>query len=197
MRKAIYLFLAILCGILTFCTKDQKEYIVKGTTSQPRLEGAKVYLVPYGSPEYEDSIGVDSAVIKNGRFEFRGNKGEYLARLTIHMKMRYGTQDLLIVTEPGEISVVIDSVSSGRGTPQNDALQLWKELKENRDRVHWNQSQHVKYLREQGDTAYANSLADSLKRFNSHYLDQIHGIMRTLGQGTAYDVLLKRYGEPD
>lgn len=179
------------------CSKAKEEYIVKGSTSQSRLNGQKVYLVPYGSPTIEDSIGVDSAVIENGKFEFRGSKGEFLARVTLDKKVRYGTQDLLIITEPGTINIVIDSVSSGKGTPQNDALQSWKELKEDRDRVHWNQSQHIKYLREQGDSVYANSLADSLKNFNAHYVDQIHSIMRILGSGTAYDLLLQRYGAPD
>lgn len=196
MRKLLYLILTIVCLWVACCTKSNEEYVVKGTTSQSRLNGQRVFLVPYGSPTIEDSIGVDSTVIKDGKFEFRGHKGEFLARVTIDKRVRYGTQDLLIITEPGEIIVVIDSVSSGGGTPQNEALQKWKNLKENRDRVHWDQSQHIKYLREQGDTVYANALSDSLKHFNEHYLSQIHDIMRILGKGTAYDLLRQRYGEP-
>lgn len=68
------------------------------------------------------------------------------ARVPIDMRVRYGTQDLLVVTEPGVINVVIVTVSSGSGTPQNEALQTWKELKDDHDRVQWNQSQHIKYL---------------------------------------------------
>ena len=196
MRKLLYLLLAGVCAAVAGCARSSEEYIVKGTTSQSRLNGEKVYLVPYGSPSIQDSLGVDSTVIKDGKFEFRGNKGEFLARVTIDMRVRYGTQDLLVVTEPGVINVVIDSVSSGGGTPQNEALQSWKNLKEDHDRVQWNQSQHIKYLREQGDTVYANSLSDSLKNFNEHYLDRIHEIMRMLGSGTAYDVLRQRYGDP-
>lgn len=197
MRKLLYLVLVAAGCSQICCTHRGEEYVVKGSTSQSRLNGEKVYLVPYGSPNMADSLGVDSAVIKDGKFEFRGHKGEFLARVTVDMKVRYGTQDLLIVTEPGEITVVIDSVSSGHGTPQNEALQTWKELKTDHDRVQWNQSQRVKYLREQGDTVYANSLADSLKNFNEHYLHQIHSLMRTLGSGTAYNVLQERYGTPD
>lgn len=55
---------------------------------------------------------------------------------------------------------------------------------------------NICYLREQGDTVYANSLSDSLKNFNEQYLDRIHSIMRILGSGTAYDVLKQRYGDP-
>lgn len=197
MKKLFYLLLAFVCTGIMCCTGNHKdEYVIKGSTSQSRLDGKRVFLVPYGTKAYEDSIGVDSVVIKNGKFEFRGHKGEFLARVTIDRRVRYGTQDLLIVTEPGEITVVIDSVSSGHGTPQNEALQSWKNLKTDHDRVSWNQSQHIKYLREQGDTVYANTLADSLKNFNDHYLNRIHDIMRIVGPGTAYDLLRQRYGEP-
>lgn len=191
-----FILLLILSISFACCTGGSKdEYVIKGSTSQSRLDGERVFLVPYGTKAFEDSIGVDSVVIKNGRFEFRGRKGEFLARITMDKRVRYGTQDLLVVTEPGEITVVIDSVSSGKGTPQNDALQVWKTLKEDRDRVHWNQSQHIKYLREQGDTVYANALSDSLKTFNQVYLDRIHAVMRTLRPGPALTLLQQRYGE--
>ena len=197
MRKLFYLLFAFVCAGAVCCTGSKDEYVIKGSTSQTRLDGERVFLVPYGTKSYEDSIGVDSVVIKNGKFEFRGHKGEFLARVTMDKRVRYGTQDLLIVTEPGEITVVIDSVSSGKGTPQNDLLQAWKILKEDHDKVQWNQSQHIKYLREQGDTVYANALADSLRTYNESYLKLIHDLMKTVGPGTAYDVLRQRYGEPD
>lgn len=197
MRKILYLLLVVVCVGIICCTGNKEEYVIKGSTSQSRLDGHRVFLVPYGSPTIEDSIGVDSTIIKDGKFEFRSRKGEYLARITIDKRVRYGTQDLLIVTEPGTITVLIDSVSAGGGTPQNEALQTWKNLKTNRDKVHWDQTQHIKYLREVGDTVYANALADSLKHFNQHYLNQIHSLMRVLGSGPAYDLLYRNYGSPE
>ena len=197
MKKLFYLLLAFVCIGIVCCTDTKDEYIIKGSTSQSRLNGERVFLVPYGTKAYEDSIGVDSVVIKNGKFEFRGHKGEFLARVTMDKRVRYGTQDLLIVTEPGEITVVIDSISNGKGTPQNDLLQAWKVLKQDHDKVQWNQSQHIKYLREHGDTVYANALADSLRLFNESYIKLIHDLMRTTGHGTAYDLLRQRYGEPE
>lgn len=198
MRKLFYLLFAFLCTGVVCCTGNHKdEYVIKGSTSQSRLDGERVFLVPYGTKAFEDSIGVDSVVIKNGKFEFRGHKGEFLARVTMDRRVRYGTQDLLIITEPGEITVIIDSVSSGKGTPQNDLLQAWKVLKEDHDKVQWNQSQHIKYLREQGDTVYANSLADSLRTYNESYLKLIHDLMKTVGPGAGYDLLRQRYGDPE
>lgn len=197
MKNLFYLILSLVCSGIVCCTGNKDEYIIKGSTSQSRLDGERVFLVPYGTKSFEDSIGVDSTVIKNGKFEFRGHKGEFLARVTVDRHVRYGTQDLLIITEPGEITVVIDSVSSGKGTPQNDLLQAWKVMKTDHDKVQWNQSQHIKYLREQGDTVYANSLADSLRAYNEGYVKTIHGLMRTTGPGPAYDLLKSRYGEPE
>lgn len=195
MRKLLYIALVCVAAGLGCCGNPKEEYVVKGSTSQERLEGERVFLVPYGSPTIEDSIGVDSTVIKNGKFEFRGHKGEFLARVTMDKRVRYGTQDLLIVTEPGEITVIIDSVSSGTGTPQNNVLQAWKILKEDHDKVQWNQFQHIKYLREQGDTVYANALQDSLRQFNEHYVNQIHALMRGIPEGsTAHTLLSERYG---
>ncbi len=196
MKKLFYLLLALISVGAVCCTGNKEEYVIKGSTSQSRLDGERVFLVPYGTKAYEDSIGVDSTVIKNGKFEFRGHKGEFLARVTIDKRVRYGTQDLLIVTEPGEITIVIDSVSSGQGTPQNDLLQAWKVLKQDHDKVQWKQSQHIKYPREKRDTVYTNHLADSLRTYNESYIKLIHDLMRSVGPGTAYDLLKSRYGEP-
>lgn len=196
MKKLLYLIIAVLCVGTACCSESKEEYVIKGTTSQSRLNGKKVFLSPYGKPGIRDSIGVDSAFIKDGKFEIRGHRGKFLARVTIEINERFGTQDLLVVTEPGVINVVIDSVSSGHGTPQNDLLQEWKELKEDHDRVQWNQSQHIKYLKEQGDTAYAASLTDSLRQFNDHYIGKVHDILSKLEGGPAYDFIHGLYGDP-
>ncbi len=194
MKKIMMIAMAA-AGLMTgACSGGEQEAVVRGTTSQERLNGQRVFVVPYGSPTIEDSIGVDSVEIQNGKFEFRLRKGTYLARITVDRKVRYGTQDLLVVIEPGEINVVIDSVSSGGGTPQNEALQKWKDLKTAHDGVAWNQSQHIQYLLQQGDTAYANALADSLKQFDAHYDSQIQDILHIMGPGPAYDFLHQRYG---
>lgn len=203
LRKTLYPVLAAvsICAgsLLGSCNNDtgKDEYIIKGTTSQSRLNGKKVFLSPFGKPGIRDSIGVDSAFIKDGKFEIRGHRGKFLARVTIEINERFGTQDLLVVTEPGVINVVIDSVSSGNGTPQNDLLQQWKDLKTDHDRAQWNRSQHIRHLREQGDTVYAAALSDSLRQFNDRYMDSIRDILRRLGSGPAYDFIHNMYGDPE
>lgn len=196
MRKLSCLTIMALCLAAAGCGGSHREYTIKGSTSQDRLNGEKVYLVPYGSPQLIDSLGVDSVVIKDGKFEFRGDRGVYLARVTVDIRARYGTQDLLVVTEPGEISVMIDSVSYGKGTQQNDLLQSWKELKESNDRVQWYESQHARFLEEKGDTVSARALRDSLEQVNKTYVEQVHRLMRMAGPGPAYDFIRQRYGDP-
>ena len=49
-------------------------------------------------------------------------------RMRILLRLKF--QELLVVTEPGVTSVRIDSISSASGTPQNDALQHWKDRKQ-------------------------------------------------------------------
>lgn len=50
--------------------------------------------------------------------------------LRLRHLLRIYIQELLVVTEPGTIHVKADSVGSVTGTPQNDALQKWKEGRE-------------------------------------------------------------------
>ena len=94
------------------------------------------------------------------------------------------------------ISQILFVISNGLMIPVIILLLLFL-LKEDHDRVQWNQSQHIKYLLEHGDTVYANSLADSLRNFNKHFVNRIHGLMRNLSSGTAYDLLKERYGDPN
>ena len=67
--------------------------------------------------------------IKDGKFEFHKDT-VMMAKILMDYHYRFNTQVLLVVTDPGTVEVVIDSVSSAKGTPQNDVLQRWKETTE-------------------------------------------------------------------
>lgn len=122
MKKKI---ISILAGVamLASCSQE-KGYVIYGTVSNPDLEGAQVFLVPLENAVKET---IDSVSIHNQMFEFRGTE-EKMAEIRIEMYKRYGNENLLVVTEPGETYVTIGPVSSGRGTRQNDSLQVWKNL---------------------------------------------------------------------
>lgn len=124
MKKTIFTLLAG-AVLLASCSRN-KEYVIYGSVSNPDLEGAQVFLVPLENAAEEN---IDSVCIRNQMFEFRGI-GEKMAEIRIEMSKGYGSENLLVVTEPGEAYVTIGPESSAKGTPQNDSLQVWKNLTE-------------------------------------------------------------------
>lgn len=95
--------------------------------SDRSCDSAKIYLVPALGPQTRETV--DSAYIQEGTFYFEGDE-ERICILRLGFKHRMGHQELLVVTEPGEIHALIGEVSSASGTPQNEHLQQWKEHRE-------------------------------------------------------------------
>lgn len=132
MKRTLILTSLLAAALICSCSKG--GYHIRGTVTDPNLEGAIVFLVPMTEPVHEPTKdNLDSTFIKNGHFEFRGTN-ERLVDVRIERMKRMGVQNLLVVTEPGEIEVVLGERSSGSGTPQNDSLQVWKNITENRAR---------------------------------------------------------------
>ena len=128
MRKLMIAAAASMMILLPSCNKT---YTIHGTVTDPKLEGAQIFLVPVEGPATHETV--DSVYIKDFQFTFKGTK-EQMADLRIEMSKRIGTQNLLVVTEPGDIYVSVGAISSGFGTPQNDSLQVWKELTEKKNK---------------------------------------------------------------
>lgn len=107
------------------CENAGRNYVIEGTLPSVKYDGEWIYLVPM-----ENAPGrVDSAKITNASFSFSG-QGEEVKVLRMRHLLRIYIQELLVVTEPGTIRVKADSLGSVTGTPQNDALQKWKEGRE-------------------------------------------------------------------
>ncbi len=122
MKKRLFIISALTVVLLCSCNSDQ--YRIHGRVTSNELEGVKVFLVPYGHEEREN---VDSTLIHNHEFSFKGNK-HWMCTVRIIAHERHKGQDLLVVTEPGDIFVTLGPDSRGGGTPQNDSLQVWKDL---------------------------------------------------------------------
>ena len=179
MKKTIITLLAG-AALLASCAEQEKGYVIYGTVSNPELEGAQVFLVPLENATKET---IDSVYIHNQMFEFRGTE-EKMADIRIERYKRYGNENLLVVTEPGETFVTIGQVSSGRGTPQNDSLQVWKNLT-----VQYNQQ--VSSLRRQGRKEEAAALRES-------YIDRTRRIASNVGKGSTLGVFLNsRFPDKD
>lgn len=123
MKKILFTALAG-AALFTACSQTSNEYVIYGTVTDPDMEGVKIFLVPVDNPVVEN---IDSTYIHDNVFVFRGTE-EKIADIRIERMKRYGKETLLVVTEPGEIHAVIGEVSTGMGTPQNDSLQLWKNM---------------------------------------------------------------------
>ena len=179
MKKII---IALIAGtaLLASCAEQEKGYVIYGTVSNPDLEGAQVFLVPLENATKET---IDSVYISNQMFEFRGTE-EKMADIRIERYKRYGNENLLVVTEPGETFVTIGQVSSSRGTPQNDSLQVWKNLT-----MQYNQQ--VSSLRRQGRKEEAAALRES-------YIDRTRRMASNVGKGSTLGVFLNsRFPDKD
>lgn len=130
MRKTFILSLIFFAAFFASCSKTATatggEFRVHGTTSNPRLEGACIYLIALDA-SIRDSVGIDSTFIKDGKFEISTTKS-MMGILRVDYHHRYNIEDLLVVEEAGDLYANIDSVSSAHGTPNNDALQRWKNV---------------------------------------------------------------------
>ena len=99
---------------------------ISGTISQ-KYNDKRIFLVPLYGPKTAEYV--DSVEIKDGRFEFTKDS-LMMAKILVDYHYRMGLQPLLVVVEPGEVSVTIDSISHATGTPQNDSLDKWKAITE-------------------------------------------------------------------
>lgn len=171
------LFAVVLLAVLagwTSCTNRSSQsahpdtFVIDGQLPAGRYDSAILYLVPMYGPHPRP---VDSVFIgHDGRFRFEGNV-EQMAVLRLEMHRRYGIQDLLVCTEPGATHVILDSISSSAGTPQNELLQQWKD----RQQQYMADYAQVRVLRGQGyaDEAirhYTDSVRTAMGEFNYQLL---------------------------
>ncbi|NLA15307.1 MAG: DUF4369 domain-containing protein [Bacteroidales bacterium] len=116
----------LLVWLFLSCTAD-KTFVIEGTLPHSKYNGELVFLLPFAE---KGSERVDSVLVENKTFRFEG-KADSAEVWILRMRhlLRMDIQEHLIMIEPGNIWVQLDSVSSSGGTPQNDKLQEWKEAR--------------------------------------------------------------------
>lgn len=139
---------------------------IHGTVGIEQLNGKRIFLVPLSGPQTAEYV--DSVVIQNGKFEFTTDSAK-MFKILIDYHYRIGVQTLLVVGEPGDIQVKIDSVSSAGGARQNDSLQVWKELTEQHNREYGMSNRLVSMLKEKGDTMQAASMQNQANAIHLSY----------------------------
>ena len=121
----LVVFFSLGCG-------HKDPLIIEGEVADEHLNGEKIYLVPFKNPT---QAKVDSVIIENKKFRFKKREQDtsvYILRARPLLRLRL--EEILVVSEPGTLHVILDKSSRAMGTPLNDSLQAWKEEKIRRDR---------------------------------------------------------------
>ncbi|HPJ82832.1 MAG: DUF4369 domain-containing protein [Bacteroidales bacterium] len=116
-----------LLSLVLFSCSGSRTYVINGTLEDEKYNGEYVFLLPLDGvmPRI-----IDSVQVKDRSFIFTGKTDSAQVKI-IRMRhlLRLDIQELLVVVEPGNIWVRLDTVSAAGGTPQNEKLQDWKEVK--------------------------------------------------------------------
>ncbi len=127
MKRILFFLMAAAAIVLFESCQTDTTCRIHGSVGKERLNGKRIFLVPLFGPQTAEYV--DSVVIQDGKFEFTTDSAK-MFKILVDYHYRMGIQQLLVVGEPGDIEVMIDSVSSAHGARQNDSLQAWKELTE-------------------------------------------------------------------
>ena len=167
---------------------------IEGTVNGEQYEGKRIFLVPLYGPKTAEYV--DSMEIKDGKFHFtkdftKDTMQMYQILLDYHYRM--GVQPLIIVGEPGYVSVTIDSISSAGGTPQNDSLQVWKEATEKFHRDYATYNRTVSMLRERGLMEKADTIEQEGREFHLSYKRYTRQLAENMKEGVLHDFLKKMF----
>lgn len=191
MRTPKFLAAALL-SLLTACSgsnTQQGECRIHGTLPSDKWDGQYIFIVPSNK---EQNIGVDSTKIEGNSFELVTDKS-YVGILRLHYRYRLHTQELLVVTEPGDVYAHIDTVSSCGGTPQNDSLQAWKQRTTEYRRKSRALTVAYKNFFSEGDSVSGNALREQSKEIYKAYKEATLRMAKEMEGTTLADFLNHLY----
>jgi hypothetical protein len=186
MRKFLFLCMALGAMMFVGCQKS-KVCQIHGTVVGEQYEGKRIFLVPFSGPATAETV--DSIEIKDGKFEFTPDSME-MYKILLDYHYRFGTQPLIVVAEPGDIMVTIDTISSAVGTPQNDSLQVWKELTEKHQREYGALMRLVNAKVKQNDTIEAAKVKEQAQKIHIAYKNRTRAMAANM-EGTILGSFLK------
>jgi hypothetical protein len=186
MRKFLFLCMAVGAMMFVGCQKS-KVCQIHGTVVGEQYEGKRIFLVPFSGPATAETV--DSIEIKDGKFEFTPDSMQ-MYKILLDYHYRFGTQPLIVVAEPGDIMVTIDTISSAVGTPQNDSLQVWKELTEKHQREYGALMRLVNAKVKQNDTIEAAKVKEQAQKIHVAYKNRTRAMAANM-EGTILGSFLK------
>lgn len=166
MNKIFPVFIGLLS--IASCTRPE-PFRIDGTVPGTTFEGSKIYLVALDGPV---SKNVDSSFIRNGKFLFE-KKADSMGVKILRVPARFPdvVEDLVVITEPGNLEVVMSSNSHGHGTRLNNILQEWKNRKHINDSL-----QRDLYFRKNME-GVTQAVSDSLLRYSRELNTDFMGVV--------------------
>jgi len=189
--KKVLPFYLLTLLLLSACQQanDGKCHI-EGMVNGEQYEGKRIFIVPLYGPKTAEYV--DSMEIKDGKFHFTKDTMQ-MYKILLDYHYRIGLQPLLIVGEPGEVKVIIDSVSHAVGTPQNDSLEKWKVRTEMHNRELAKMYKYIDNLRKQGDSVQAKYIRQRADSFHLAYKNYTRQMAENLKEGVLHDFLKDLY----
>ena len=189
MKKILLCLMAIAVVTMFYSCQQANDgkCHISGTVYGEEYEGKRIFLVPFSGPATAETV--DSMEITNGKFHFEPDSMQmYKILLDYHYRM--GLQPLIVVGEPGHITVTIDSVSHATGTPQNDSLEQWKMQTEIHNRQYGLMRKNVADLSKRGDTLQASYIKQRADSFHLVYKNYTRQLAKNM-EGTTLGNFLK------
>ncbi|WP_051949760.1 DUF4369 domain-containing protein [Prevotella sp. FD3004] len=187
MKKILLCVMAMAVVTMFYsCKQNSNVCRIQGVVNGEQFEGKRIFLVPFTGPKTAETV--DSMEIKDGKFHFETDSMQ-MYKLLIDLRFRVGIQPLLVIGEPGEVRVVIDSVSHAMGTPQNDSLEKWKARTEIHNRELGKMRRYVADLQKQGDTVRAKYIQQRADSFHLVYKNYSRQMAENLKEGVLHDFL--------
>ena len=187
MKKILWCVMAMAVVTMFYsCKQNSNVCRIQGVVNGEQFEGKRIFLVPFTGPKTAETV--DSMEIKDGKFHFETDSMQ-MYKLLIDLRFRVGIQPLLVIGEPGEVRVVIDSVSHAMGTPQNDSLEKWKARTEIHNRELGKMRRYVADLQKQGDTVRAKYIQQRADSFHLVYKNYSRQMAENLKEGVLHDFL--------
>lgn len=189
MRKILLCFMTVAAATMMFSCQSANngKCYINGVVKGEQYEGKRIFLVPMYGPKTAEYV--DSMEITNGQFHFEPDSAQmYKILLDYHYRM--GLQPLIVVGEPGHITVTVDTVSHATGTPQNDSLEQWKMQTEIHNRQYGLMRKNVADLSKRGDTLQASYIKQRADSFHLVYKNYTRQLAKNM-EGTTLGNFLK------
>ena len=150
MKKIAYLLMA--GGLILTACNNEPAYKISGTIENV-ADGETVYLQEM---QGRDMVILDSAIVKNGTFTFKGRQDS-----TVYRYITYQPQELWadLFLENGNILVKLGEESQATGTPNNDIYQGFKDKF-----VTYNQEMGELYQKARTDSTLTNEQREELMK---------------------------------